>query len=125
MTDQAKQVLIIEDDKTMAIALQDAITSDDLKAKIVASGEEGLAVSKQDQPDLIILDLLLGQLTGLEVLEATRNEGTWGKHVPIIVLSSITNIDNIDEVKKLATRYLHKSDFEMTKLVHLIKLLIG
>lgn len=125
MTDQSKNILIIEDDRTMAIALQDAIATSDIKAQIVASGEEGLAVSKKDQPDLIILDLLLGQLTGVEVLTAIRQEGTWGSHVPIIVLSSITHLDQIKEVKKLATRYISKSDFEMTKLIELINLLLA
>lgn len=125
MTDQAKNILIIEDDRTMAIALQDAITTPDIKPQIVASGEEGLVVAKQDQPDLIILDLILGQLTGVEVLVAIRQEGTWGSHVPIIVLSSITHLDKIEEVKKLATRYISKSDFEMTKLIELINLLLA
>ena len=124
MTDQTKNILIIEDDRTMAIALQDSITTSDIKVQIVSSGEDGLVVTKQDQPDLIILDLILGQLTGVDVLEAIRKEGTWGSHVPIIVLSSITHLDKIEEVKKLATRYISKSDFEMTKLTELIKLLL-
>jgi len=125
MTDQTKTILIIEDDRTMAIALQDAFAGAGLKSQIVASGEESLTVSRQDHPDLIILDLLLGQLTGVQVLETIRNEGSWGSHVPIVVLSSITNLGDIEEVRKLATRYISKSDFEMTKLIELIKLLLG
>lgn len=118
---EKQKILIIENDRTLATALRDTLTAQNYEVTVTASGEEGLKTAKQEQPNLIILDLMLEQLTGIDVLREIRKDKEWGSEVKIIVLSGLTYLTNMKEVKKLSTRFVPKSDFKMESLTDLIK----
>ena len=118
------KILVIENDRTLSTALRDTFTTQGYEVVVAASGEKGLEVAKQEQPDLIILDLMLEQLTGIDVLREIRKDKEWGSQVIIIVLSGLTYLTNMEEVKKLSTRFVPKSDFKMDALADLIKKLL-
>lgn len=123
--DKQHKILVVENDRTLSVALRDSLTAQGYEVMVAVSGEEGLKVARQEQPDLIILDLMLEQLTGIDVLREIRKDKGWGTQVKIIVLSGLTYINDMEEMKELSTRFVPKSDFEMGALIDLIKKLLA
>ncbi len=78
------RILVVDDDRTMRRYLRAALTSAGYQSMEVASGQEALRAAHSFRPQLIILDLMLPDINGIEV---TRRLRDWTS-VPIIILSS-------------------------------------
>ncbi len=81
----AVDVLLIDDDPDLAIMLRTLLRGQDIQIRAVFSGEEGVEACRSDQPDVIILDLLMPTMDGWEVCERIREFCD----VPILILSAI------------------------------------
>jgi two-component system alkaline phosphatase synthesis response regulator PhoP len=79
------KVLIVEDDDAMAIALTDGFRYEGYEVVAARDGEAGLALARSAAPDLIVLDVMLPRLSGLDVCKQLRAEGS---SVPIIMLTA-------------------------------------
>ena len=76
MSDQAQRtVLVVEDEEALAVGLRDARLHGGFEATVVGDGVQGLEAVRTQQPDLLVLDLMLPGMSGLEVLKALRAEG--------------------------------------------------
>jgi DNA-binding response OmpR family regulator len=84
-----KVVLVIEDDTSMLDVLAYKITEAGFEVLKAQNGQEGLELALREQPDLILLDLLLPKLSGLNLLEALRKDKK-GKQIPVFVLTNLT-----------------------------------
>ena len=80
-----KAILIIEDDVTLAKGLEDTLKSEHFKVLCARSGEKGFSMAKQENIDLIILDLKLPDKSGEDICRDLR---TGGVDTPILVLTS-------------------------------------
>jgi DNA-binding response OmpR family regulator len=89
MGDGAK-ILVVDDDPDMREALQMILESADYTVVTGEDGEECLSMIKQEQPDLLILDLLMPKMDGFEVCKALKDPrlAKYAK-IPIIILSSV------------------------------------
>jgi len=81
----SKKVLIVEDDPGISLSLKDEFESLGYMVLKAENGRKGLAVARQESPDLIILDLMLPGIDGYEVCRELRNEGN---RTPIIMLTA-------------------------------------
>jgi two-component system KDP operon response regulator KdpE len=79
----APHILVIDDERQILRALRTILTAHKYRVTTASSGEEGLALAAAEKPDLIILDLRLPDMDGIEVCADLRH---WYKN-PIIVLS--------------------------------------
>jgi DNA-binding response OmpR family regulator len=85
-----KKVLIIEDYYALADIESLLCTMEGYEVKVAKSGDEGLALFSEFQPDLILLDLMLpGELSGSQVLERIRAEN--GTSPKVLVVSALVN----------------------------------
>ena len=76
MSDQAQRtVLVVEDEEALAVGLRDALLHGGFEATVVGDGVQGLEAVRTQQPDLLVLDLMLPGMSGLDVLKALRAEG--------------------------------------------------
>ena len=100
-----KKVLIIEDDISIAELERDYLEINGFEVAIENSGDSGLLRAKQNQYDLIILDLMLPKIDGFEICRQIRQE----KNIPIIMVSA--KKEDIDKIRGLG---LGADDF-MTK----------
>lgn len=84
------KILIIDDDPDIVDALYVLLEGEGLDVVSAYDGEEGLAKIKEENPDLIILDLLMPKVDGYEVCK-TLQDPRWSKwkDVPILVLTSV------------------------------------
>ncbi len=79
-------LLVIEDDPDTASMLSMYFSGQDYKLVVAARGDEGIAVARQQLPDLILLDVLLPDINGYVVCEQLRASPRTS-HIPIIFLS--------------------------------------
>ena len=104
-----KNVLIIEDDQIVANVYRNKLAVEGYKAEIASDGENGLKVMRTFKPDVIILDLMLPKMSGVEVIKQIRSEDEFAK-VPVIVFSNTYLTNMIQEAWKAgATKCLSKA----------------
>ena len=99
-------VLIVEDDRAMAVALSDGFSYEGFEIEVAEDGEEGLRLARETKPDLMILDIMLPKMTGLEICKTLRDEGS---NLPIIMLTARgQEIDKVLGLKLGADDYVTK-----------------
>ena len=88
-------------------------------------GETGFRLAKEKRPDLILLDLVLPRLHGLEVLKELKSDSET-KDIPIIVLTNLEGIGDVDKAIELGARtYLIKAQYSLEEVVEKIKKALG
>jgi two-component system alkaline phosphatase synthesis response regulator PhoP len=115
-----KTILIIEDDRLLSGVLKNKLTHAGFSVLTASDGEEGLEMSITKKPDLILLDIIMPKMNGIDMLKKLR-EDAWGKSVPVLLL---TNDDNPEHVKETlqdnATDYLIKTDWDINAVIERI-----
>ncbi|MCH8048595.1 response regulator [Patescibacteria group bacterium] len=120
-----KTILFIEDEGALQKTLGDVLSKEGYKILAALDGEVGARLAKEKTPDLILLDLVLPKITGLEVLKQLRGDEET-KDIPVIVLTNSEDMQDIQQVMDLgATTYLVKSNYELQEVVQKIKTALG
>jgi len=119
--DDKKKILIIEDDKFLLKLYSDKLIREGFNVSMAITGEEGLSKVVQEKPDLVLLDIILPQKNGFEILSALKlNPGL--QHIPVIVLTNLGQESDIKTGMDLgAADYLVKTDFSITKLPEVVR----
>ena len=100
------RVLVVEDDNAMAVALNDGFQYEGHEVTLARDGAQGLELASQDQFDIMILDVMLPKLSGLDVCRQLRSSGN---HIPIIMLTARgQEIDKVLGLKIGADDYVTK-----------------
>ncbi|MBO04542.1 MAG: DNA-binding response regulator [Chloroflexi bacterium] len=108
------KILVIEDDRTLREALRYNLVADGYEVVAVEDGGDGLVMMRQEGPDVVVLDLMLPSLNGIEVCKAIRIDGSI---VPIIMLTARdSEIDRIGGLESGADDYVTKP-FSMRELL--------
>ncbi len=117
-----KQILCIEDDLFIGEMYRRSLTKAGFAVDLIASGDEGLKAATNKQYDLILLDVMLPEKKGTEILHALRGEGK--DLVPNSRILVLTNYDQDDESKMAmqskADGYLIKADITPRRLLEII-----
>ena len=82
-----KRVLLIEDEANIAEAIRFLLTRDGWQVRVLGEGAAALATVAEYQPDLVILDLMLPDMSGLDILTALR-AGAPTKTLPVLMLTA-------------------------------------
>ena len=119
-----KTVLIVEDEASYQQLMKDRLTKEGFNVLQAKNGEEGLALALDRQPDLILLDVVMPKMGGMEVLRKLREENKWGQSVPVFILTNLSSDDEerINDVTELLpTYYLEKTKATLAEVVLKIK----
>ena len=101
-----QKVLIVEDDASMAVALRDGFASEGFEVGVVRDGESAIQAIGREAPDLVILDVMLPRLSGLDVCRRIRKRGN---KVPVIMLTARgQEIDKVVGLRAGADDYVTK-----------------
>jgi two-component system phosphate regulon response regulator PhoB len=112
----APRVLVVEDDRFLRRACEASLRQRGLDVIVAVDGEEGLQLARSERPALVLLDLLMPKMSGLEVLRALKaDEAT--REIPVLVLSNSSRQQDVDEIMQLgAVGYLVKADLSLREL---------
>ena len=99
-------LLIVEDDDAMMVALEDGFQSEGYEVKTARDGEAALRALAEQRPDLVVLDVMMPKMSGLEVCQRLRAEGD---DVPILMLTARgQEVDKVLGLKLGADDYVTK-----------------
>lgn len=116
-----KKILIIEDDKFLRELIVKKLNEQGFTTLEAVDGEEGLKKSREEKPDLILLDLILPGIDGFEVLSRLKQDPET-KSIPIIILSNLGQKEDIERGLKLgAFDYLVKAHFTPGEIIEKVK----
>lgn len=113
-----KKILIVDDDDDddalFAKIISDTLPKGKYKVAMAENGEEGLRKMESEKPDLILLDILMPKMDGIEFLKILQSRKPQNKGelpVPVIIISNLSNINKISEGVALGVQgYIVKSD---------------
>jgi two-component system, OmpR family, alkaline phosphatase synthesis response regulator PhoP len=101
----AKRVLVIDDEPKIAEICRDYLAAAGFAVSTAADGPQGLALARRERPDLVVLDLMLPGMDGLDVCRELRREG----QVPIIMLTArVEERDRLTGLELGADDYITK-----------------
>lgn len=116
------KILIVEDETPLRTALVDTLLNEGFEVLEAKDGQEGLSVALAEKPDLILLDLLMPKMSGLEVMEKLRADAI-GKKFKIIVLTNRVPDDKImaDVTKYEPAYYLVKATLNLDDVLEKVR----
>ncbi len=121
-SNQQSKVLLIEDHKFLSELYAKNLKRRDYDVEIAKDGEDGLEKVKSFKPDVILLDIIMPDISGIEVLKELKSNSKY-KKIPVIVLTAVCETDKIRECLGIgALGYIIKgtSTEEMVNKVDLI-----
>jgi CheY-like chemotaxis protein len=114
------KILICEDEKTLSKVLSEKFERAKFEVFTIMNGDEILAGVKKIKPDIILLDLIMPKLDGLEVLALLKKDSDL-QDIPVIVLSNLNDDEKIKKAFSLgAVDYLVKSQHPINELIEKI-----
>jgi DNA-binding response OmpR family regulator len=109
------KIFIIEDDEIVAEIYKDKLQAEGYDVEVAHDGESGYLRLRAFKPDLLLLDMMVPKLTGVDLLKKLRGKGTF-KDLPIIAFSGSDEM--IEEATRLgATRVLSKREYVPNQIV--------
>lgn len=115
-----KKILVVEDKEIQMEAMTEFLTQNSFDVSTAKNGKEGLDKALSEHPDLILLDIMMPVMGGIETLKELRRD-EWGAEVPVILLTNLDDISKIAEgLEENVQDYLIKGDLNMEKLVERI-----
>jgi len=116
-----KKILFIEDEAAVQKTLGESLRKAGYEVQSALDGELGLALAKKGEADLILLDIMLPKLSGLEILERIKQDEKI-KDIPVIILTNLENIAEVERAVELGAKtYLVKSNYGLEEVVEKIK----
>ena len=113
----AKEILWVEDDKLIGNILSKKFISSGFDLLLVKRGDEALEQLKHTIPDIIILDIVLPGINGLDLLQKIRSDAGL-KEIPILILSNLSKPGDIERARILgAQRFLVKAAVSLDQIV--------
>ena len=112
------KLLTIDDSKTIRLILQRAFKAFDCILIEAANGEEGLKAAAEHKPDLIILDITMPHMDGIQMLTLLREKGD---NTPVIMLTAEASADNVQKAGHLGIRDYIAKPFQGEALVEKVE----
>jgi DNA-binding response OmpR family regulator len=111
------KILVVEDEAILLTALSEELKIKGFLVVGAHDGMDGLEKTKSEQPDLILLDLVMPKLDGIATLKQLKsNPETQG--IPVVILTNLSDYDKISEALSLGAKdYLVKANYRLEDLV--------
>ncbi len=119
-----KKVLIVEDDKDFLWILRQSFNNQPFFVIYAEDGEEGLVLVEKEKPDLIVVDILMPKMNGIEMTKKLKEKGTMPQ---IIFLTNLKDENHISQVMDITggADYIVKADVSISAIVERIKSKLG
>lgn len=116
-----KKILIIEDEKDLAKIYAESFQLDGFDVRVAFDGKDGLKQALEFHPDIVLLDIMLPVMSGLEVLKTLKSDPLT-KNVPIILLTNLSDESVIAQgFQEEADGYLIKAAYSASQIKEEVK----
>ena len=120
-TNKKPSILLVEDDPLLVTMYKTKFTHEGFDILIANDGQTGLKMAMEEEVDLILLDIMMPRLSGIDLLEALRNTPK-GKKIPVIIATDLSGEEDKQKAQKLGVNdYLIKVNITPTELVSKIR----
>ena len=117
--------MVVEDSEPLRKVLAEKLRDEKFDVIEAGGGEEGLKFALDQKPDIVITDIVMFPMDGLEMAKRIRAEGTWGADVQIIALTNQNSTEEESRLKDLKLNaYLVKADTALDDVVKMVKEII-
>ncbi|MBP7056013.1 MAG: response regulator [Candidatus Omnitrophica bacterium] len=120
----AKKILVVDDESDMTATLKDIFQSRGYQVFVANDGEEAISKMRSMSPDLVILDIVMPKMSGLEVAKTLRSDKSF-REIPIIMLTARTDIEDTKEGLALGAAAYVAKPFQTATLLGIVGGLIG
>lgn len=117
-------ILIIDDDEAMLEMIQQSLSTSGFTALTAQSGQEGLQIAAEKKPDAIVLDWMMPEMDGNEVLKALKKDNAL-KDIPVMMLTAKDEINNISEILTMGAKEYIVKPFDRENMVLRLRNMIG
>lgn len=115
------KIAIVEDDQAISQMYRIKFESEGYTVETAENGKIGLEVIKKMKPDIVLLDVMMPEMSGDEVLEALR-ASSWGKNIKVIVLTNIGEQELSPKIKELGVEaVILKADMTPRQVAEIVK----
>jgi DNA-binding response OmpR family regulator len=116
-TPTQKTILLADDEQFILVAYKDGLEHAGYNVILAHDGEEAVAVMREQQPDLVLLDIIMPKLNGFEVMQAARAEPDLAA-IPIAVFTNLSQLSDEQEARDLgAVDFIVKADVSLNDLL--------
>ncbi len=116
-----KKILIVDDNTDLSSVLVDKFTASGFEADNADNGEIGLKKALETHPDIILLDLVMPVMDGLEMLKRLRKD-EWGKDAKVMILTLLDEVKYVAEAMDNSfVGYIVKTDESLGNIVDKVK----
>lgn len=120
-----KRILMVEDDDALANVYMVRLQAENFDVRRVSNGEDALAAATEYRPNLILLDVMMPEVDGFDVLDILRNTPSIA-NIKIVMLTALSQQSDKDRAEKLgADDYLVKSQVVIADVIERIKHHLG
>jgi DNA-binding response OmpR family regulator len=114
-----QKVLVVEDDKDFLSILKIKFADEGIFIVSAEDGEEGISVAEKEKPNLILADILMPKINGIEMIKKIRESD---ENVSVIFLTNIQDADYTKDIEELGgAEYLIKSELRINDIVEKVK----
>lgn len=118
---KSTNILLVEDDKYLMHACKDALELSGFSVDMAETGVGALDQMRRKKPDFVLLDIIIPDKNGFEVLEEMRMDDEL-RDIPVLIFSNLGQKSDIEKGKSFgALDYLVKSDFSMKEIITKIR----
>jgi DNA-binding response OmpR family regulator len=122
---EKKRILLVEDDSFVSDIYDVRLKQEGFEVIISPNGMEAIKSMGKNIPDLILLDVVMPYMDGIETLKKIKSKSEW-KEIPVIMLTNLSEKDKVEEALNLgANDFMVKSHFTPSEVVDKIKILLN
>ena len=121
---RATRVLVVEDEELQRERVREWLSDEQWLVQEAANGREALTCLEEEKPDVILLDLMMPEMDGFELVDTLHNQPSW-REIPVIVITSL-DLDGAarERLNSGIQSVLVKETFQPTELIDRIRWLI-
>jgi DNA-binding response OmpR family regulator len=119
------KVLIVEDDQLIQRMYLKMFTFEKFEVITASDGEEGLEKARNEKPTIILLDVMMPKLNGMQLLEKLKIDPET-KAIPVIMLSNLAGENDVETaLSKGAVKYIIKSEHDPKEIADMVKQIVA
>lgn len=116
-----KKICIVEDEPSIREIYQIELEKNGYEVTSASNGVEGFELLKREKPDVALIDVMMPEMNGIELMEAMRKDELLSK-IPVIVITNLSDEETIRKAGELESRfYLNKTLFKPNDVVGIVR----